>query len=95
MDNETRAEFVQLHKNIANLTRQIEHINRMLSDQRRQKAKDDKWLTADAVKTLTGWDGRFLTKARNQGLIKTRHEGKATVRYLLSSVEDLKSKLPK
>jgi hypothetical protein len=95
MDSELKEQFNLLHKNIAILNRQVERINRLLSEQRKSKVKEDKWLTCDAVKLLTGWDTRLIEKLRLQGLIKVKREGKASVKYLLSSVEELKSKLPK
>lgn len=60
---------------------------------RQQSKKEDRWVAAYWVQKLTGWKGKELERARNQGLVKHRKNDTGGVEYLLSSIpEEFKKK---
>ena len=89
------------------MSKELDLLERILEEQKRlrndlakwrqqvYKIEKEKevWITAQAVKMITGWDQRKLEFIRNQGLLRIKREGVQGVKYLMSSVEELKEKM--
>jgi hypothetical protein len=91
------------------MSKELELLQKILEEQKRlrndiakwrqQVFKYEKekevWVTAHGVKMLTGWENQMLRNIRQQGLVRIKYETNGGLRYLLSSVEELKEKLKK
>jgi hypothetical protein len=74
------------------LTKKVDHLNRMVSDMRKEKLKDERketWVRVGTIRELTPWtDKRKLEKARREGLLKQRR-GANGIEYLLESIPEI------
>lgn len=79
-------------KAIEVLTKKVDNLNRMVSDMRKEKMKEEKketWVKVGTVRELTVWDNkRKLDKARREGLLKQR-KGSNGIEYLLDNINPI------
>jgi hypothetical protein len=89
------------------MSRELDLLERILEEQKRlrndiakwrqqvYKVEKEKevWITYHGVKLLTGWDRKKFRTIRDQGLVRMKRDGTRGVKYLLSSVEELKEKM--
>lgn len=81
----------------ATILQELKHLRsdvaRLRQELTGKKKAGEQWVTGSIVKKMTGWSNRDLENFRLQGLIKFERQKKGVVRYLVSSVEELKNKL--
>ena len=70
----------------AELKRELTWIKNTLVDIR-NTAKQETWLSAVALRRITGWDESFLRLMRDNKVLKEKKNGKS-VKYLLQSIPD-------
>jgi hypothetical protein len=51
--------------------------------------KKETWVKVSVVQMVTGWDNRFLEKARKNGLIQQRKTAENGIEYLLESINPI------
>jgi hypothetical protein len=71
---------VQIMKRFDRLDAKLNSLHKALRTQH--------WVKFSIIKAVTGWDSRFMQKARDNGLVKTR-VGVSGIEYLLESIPEM------
>jgi hypothetical protein len=78
-------------KILTDLTKKVDNLNRMVSELRKEKLKEERketWVRVGTIQRLTVWnDKRELERARREGLLKQRKSEKG-IEYLLESIPE-------
>jgi hypothetical protein len=78
-------------KILTDLSRKVDNLNRMVSELRKEKLKEERketWVKVGTIQRLTIWhDKKELDRARREGLLKQR-KGSNGIEYLLESIPE-------